>query len=163
MIGFPDDTTLSFAHSFADDPGLRSILHLHSFLPHDEAVRTMRASDALLILLGEREFSRMAVSSKIYEYLRCGRPILAVAYPGDLAEIVRASGGMVLDPEDPAAIAAALVGLAEGSAPVSPCPAEFAARFRYDRLAAQLGAVLDEVITRPRRRSSPVQAGRGTS
>jgi glycosyltransferase involved in cell wall biosynthesis len=53
---------------------------------------------------------------KLYDYLACGRPVVVSAIPAVLAES-RASGGCVeVPPDDPVALAAAVLGLLEAPA-----------------------------------------------
>jgi glycosyltransferase involved in cell wall biosynthesis len=147
IIGFPDGAV----KEFAADPTLNGIVHLRDFVHHDDALKFIVASDYLLIFLGDREFSRLAVSGKFYEYLRGGRPILALAYDGDLKRLIETSGaGWVVDPEDTAAIKRILRTILQNdknvgiSSPVSP---EFVEQFRYDRLARKVAEVLNSTVS----------------
>jgi glycosyltransferase involved in cell wall biosynthesis len=145
IVGFPDDTVRREASS--DE--FQQAVQLHGFVDHATAVAAMRSSDCLLILLANREVARLAVAGKTYEYLRTGRPILAVTYGGDTVELIRESqAGWVAHPEDVQAIKRALreaVGGAPMSANPSPIRPEFVEQFRYDRLAEKLARVFDSV------------------
>lgn len=63
-----------------------------SRVPHTEAVVQMRASDAVLLILGTSARWRGIYTGKLFEYLRCGRPILMVGPEGDASRLVQASG-----------------------------------------------------------------------
>jgi glycosyltransferase involved in cell wall biosynthesis len=96
---------------WAEDLGLGDRLELHGFLPHRKTLELQRDSDALLLLLpdiGRR--GKDVPSGKLYEYLAAGRPILAsVPLDGAAAELVEsAQAGLVVPPDDIAAIADAL-------------------------------------------------------
>ena len=112
----------------------------------------MQASHGLLLFLGDPAFSRLAVSSKIYEYLRVGRPILAVAYEGGVQELIEANGaGWVVRPDDSSRmqqVLRELLSIQPGAAvaPSAPQPAEFVAQFRYEHLAGRLAQVLNGVV-----------------
>ena len=69
----------------------------------------MMAGD-LHIVTVKRGLEGVVVPSKLYSILAAGRPILAVAPPeSDAARIVVESGcGIAADPDDPAAVAAAI-------------------------------------------------------
>jgi len=145
IIGSPDEVI----QRYTSMNGLREITRLHPFIPHAEALQAMQASDGLLVFLADHDFCRLAISSKIYEYLRVGRPILAIAYPGGLQQLIeQAQAGWVMPPEDRAAIKRALLQFAKLHSSRQPLPSpapEFVSQFRWDRLAAQLASILDEV------------------
>src|SRR5271163_598995 len=79
------------------------------FRPVEEVPHVMMAGD-LHIVTVRRGLEGVVVPSKLYSILAAGRPVLAVAAPGsDAACIVRESGcGIAVDPDDPAAVAAAI-------------------------------------------------------
>jgi colanic acid biosynthesis glycosyl transferase WcaI len=79
------------------------------FRPVDEVAHVMMAGD-LHIVTVKRGLEGVVVPSKLYSTLAAGRPILAVAPPeSDAARIVVESGcGVAADPDDPAAVAAAI-------------------------------------------------------
>lgn len=68
-------------------------------------------ADVLLVHLSAHPLFRMSVPAKTYAYLACGKPVL-MALDGDAAELIRASGaGLACPPEDPAAMAEAVLRL----------------------------------------------------
>jgi colanic acid biosynthesis glycosyl transferase WcaI len=79
------------------------------FRPVDEVAHVMMAGD-LHIVTVKRGLEGVVVPSKLYSTLAAGRPILAVAPPeSDAARIVVESCcGVAADPDDPAAVAAAI-------------------------------------------------------
>lgn len=146
VIGFPDDTI----RQVVADGRLGGTVRVFDFVKHDVAIEAMRASDVLLVFLGGHEIARLSGVGKIYDYLRVGRPVLAVAYEGGTAEIVRAGrAGWVVNPEDTAAIKDVLRTIVQngrkGNLP-GPANPEFVAQFRYDRLAGKLAEVLNSVV-----------------
>jgi glycosyltransferase involved in cell wall biosynthesis len=83
-------------------------------VPRRSALGLQRDSDALLLLLPEAGGrGRSVPSGKIFEYLAAERPILAAVPPdGVAAELVRrADAGVVVPPDDVAALHAAITGL----------------------------------------------------
>jgi len=73
----------------------RGVLREVAYLPHPEAVGTMRAADALLLMNSEVE----NILGKTFEYLASGRPMIGLLVEGATAELVREAGaGPVLDP-----------------------------------------------------------------
>jgi len=83
-------------------------------LPRRSALELQRDSEALLLLLPEAGGRGRGVpSGKIFEYLAAERPIIAAVPPdGIAAQLVRrADAGVVVPPDDVAAISAAIEGL----------------------------------------------------
>jgi glycosyltransferase involved in cell wall biosynthesis len=146
IIGYPDQDVLRYA----SDPRLQDLIHVRGFMPHADALRMMRAADGLLLFLGDLRFCEQAISGKTYEYLRTGRPVLAVAYEGGVKQLIEeGKAGWVVDPEDTEGIKRALRAfLTETSGngnPPRPARPEFVAQFRYDRLAERLAEIFDKV------------------
>lgn len=75
----------------------KGVLRVVDYVPHPEAVGTMRAADALLLL--NREAGN--ILGKTFEYLAAGRTIVGLLVEGATADVVREVGaGPVLDPGD---------------------------------------------------------------
>lgn len=152
MVGFPDEKIRSFAR----DDGLRDdVVEFRNFIPaHAQVIREMYASHCLLLFWGDREFSRLAAAGKTYVYLRTGRPILAVTGSGTIRErIAEAGAGWVVDSQDVSAIKATLWRIIQDYEKQAAMPGarrEYVEQFRWDRIAASLGRVLDEVVNRAR-------------
>jgi colanic acid biosynthesis glycosyl transferase WcaI len=91
--------------SAANSPNVRFL----PFRPVEQIPHVMMAGD-LHIVTVKRGLEGVVVPSKLYSILAAGRPILAVAAPqSDAARIVLESGsGLAADPDDPAAVAAAI-------------------------------------------------------
>jgi glycosyltransferase involved in cell wall biosynthesis len=79
------------------------------FRPVEQIAHVMMAGD-LHIITVKRGLEGVVVPSKLYSTLAAGRPVLVVAPPEcDAARIVVESGcGLAADPDDPAAVAAAI-------------------------------------------------------
>ena len=68
-----------------------AIVELAPPLPYRSALREMQRADGLLVL--QAASCNEQIPAKIYEYLRCGRPILALTDPGgDTAGLLRKAG-----------------------------------------------------------------------
>ncbi len=82
------------------------------FRPFEQVQHVMMAGDVHIVTI-RRGLEGVVVPSKLYGILAAGRPVLAVAdSKSDAARIVLESGcGMAADPDDPAAVAAALLQL----------------------------------------------------
>jgi hypothetical protein len=78
---------------------------------HGAAVAAMHEADALLLLLAPE--ARWVLTSKVFEYLGAGRPILAVVPEGDCHELLRRCGNaVVVDPGEPERLDAILTAAA---------------------------------------------------
>lgn len=76
-------------------------LRLLPFQPYDQLPDVLAAADVMLVLL-ETWAGTFSVPSKVLTYLCAGRPILGAVPAANLAArtIVRAGGGMVVEPSD---------------------------------------------------------------
>lgn len=127
--------------------GLAGIVELAPPLPYRAALAEMLSADGLLLLQAAN--CNHQVPAKLYEYLRAGRPVLALTdAAGDTAATLRAAGVDSIAPLDSApAIAVALgrfmAAVTAGTAPL----ASAAATARHSRRAgsAALALLLDEV------------------
>lgn len=80
-------------------------------VPPDELVRLLHASDACVATTRASTFAGETIPVKLFDYLACGVPVVA-AVRGDAADVVRRSGGgLVVEPENGAAIADAILAL----------------------------------------------------
>ena len=103
----------------------------------------------LLLLEQDSDRGRLVLPGKAFEFLRAGRPILAVVPRGGAAaRFVRETGaGIAVDPANPGEIAEGLARLlGEGVDPCTSClaPERFERRF----LAAELARLFDVVSAR---------------
>ncbi|ADH90483.1 glycosyl transferase group 1 [Ancylobacter novellus DSM 506] len=72
----------------------------------------LKAADVLLVHLKDDPLFAITIPSKTQAYLAAGKPIL-MAVAGDAAELVRQAGaGLIVPPEDPQALAGAVVQMA---------------------------------------------------
>ncbi len=129
-------------------------------LPYRRALARMAGADLLLALsepVGggdtarrNRTWTYMQVPAKTYEYLRVGRPILALMSGGAVAELLeRTAGVRTIPPDDTEAIARALRDRYRERIPVSTPPRAAApgvAEFSRERLTSALAAELETLI-----------------
>jgi len=92
--------------------GLGEVVTVGAPLGRRETLREMMSADLLLLLA---EGWSLQIPGKTYEYLRAGRPILALTSEGALADLLRKTGGAaVVDPADDAAIERAILDAMSG-------------------------------------------------
>jgi glycosyltransferase involved in cell wall biosynthesis len=86
------------------DLGLEKYSELVGYQPHQSAIKEMCRATVLLLFIGEQILGETILTGKIFEYLRSGRPVLAVVPPNGLAaEVIRnTNSGIVVsrDSED---------------------------------------------------------------
>ncbi|MGH9257342.1 MAG: glycosyltransferase [Vicinamibacterales bacterium] len=88
--------------------GLQDVVHFVPFQP-DEALSDMFSDADALLVNQVRAVKDTLIPGKLLTYLAAGRPVLVAANPeSQAAQLVRdAGGGVLVAPEDPAALAAA--------------------------------------------------------
>jgi glycosyltransferase involved in cell wall biosynthesis len=117
-------------------------------VPHQLALAEMMSASALLLY---QPADVPGVTSKVYEYLACGRQVLCVAHPENHAYrlVQELGGGWCADVRDPAEVRGALEQMVcdwrrGGLAPDPSVRDEVLRRFSHPRLAADLAVVLRE-------------------
>jgi glycosyltransferase involved in cell wall biosynthesis len=148
IVGYPSENVLRYA----SESELRDIIQIHGFIQdRAEVLEMMRASHCLLLFWGRPDFSRLAVAGKTYDYLRIGRPILAVTHEGGVKQLVEeARAGWVVPPDNTQAIKEALRAVLlnhRKNGPPSPPRPEFVAQFRWDRQSENLARVFHEAVS----------------
>jgi glycosyltransferase involved in cell wall biosynthesis len=95
----------------AESLGLSASIRFPGVLPSGEMPLLFRAAAVLVAPKADHVLNRAGVPTKLVEYLASGRPVVASAV-GDIPEIVDAgTEALLVPPGDPAALAAAIVGL----------------------------------------------------
>jgi glycosyltransferase involved in cell wall biosynthesis len=155
--GFPEQLCRALARW-----GLSAVVTVLPPVSYSESLRVAAEADGLLLLLPPLDPLRDCLPTKLYEYLAAGRPIIAVAPEGAAAELVRSSGaGVVSDPRNPSAIAAAIRETVRGIDEVAlPLPADVA-RFDYELRAAEFARALRLTVSRRGRGRPSMARARG--
>lgn len=92
--------------------GLEPVVEVLGHLPHRRALEEMKQADLLLLIGDTAPGSGDYIPGKLFEYMAVGRPILALAMPGEAANIIgRHRLGAVADPTDLKAIKEAIMDL----------------------------------------------------
>lgn len=128
--------------------GLEEIVRLLPPLPYVQALEEMYRADALILMQGAN--CNEQIPAKVFEYMRTGKPILALTdRAGDTGRIVAESGVNSIAPLDDSRLIAETLevfledlrqGRAIGSSPI------FARKFSRESQAAGLADLFDEVI-----------------
>lgn len=131
--------------------GIEPLVQLVPYVPHHEAVAMGQRAHALLLLVTQSSGSDRILPGKTFEYLRHGRPVLALGPPrGEVARVLEETrGGAVLDYGDEAGITRALEGwfreFQRGVRPGGPSP-ELLSRYTRKSLTGELSRVFSAVI-----------------
>ena len=131
-------------------------------VPYDQALRELAAADLLLLLQASADTVDL-VPAKLFEYLRSGRPVLALVRPGASAEVLQeAGGGWAVDPRDPARLQEVLavayrMWQARRLAELAASP-ERLKTFSREHLAAELARCFNALVDRSREPSGKGQA-----
>jgi len=125
-------------------------VHAPGSVSHAEALSHQLGSTINLLVDIVYEGPNVHAPGKLYEYLRAGRPILALSKPGLTPQLIEeADGGWVVPPDDMRALREVLVRAYEDWSAGRPLPRprlEAAERFDRARLAARLKGVLEGVV-----------------
>ena len=127
--------------------------------PPERLVDIIRDADLCVATTRAHELCGETIPVKLFDYLACGRPVVA-AVSGDAAEVVRGSGGgVVTAPGDGAALAQAIIELAgdpERRAQMGRSGAQYVERHYSRRVGGEtLVRVLEE--THRRARGRPIE------
>jgi glycosyltransferase involved in cell wall biosynthesis len=136
---------------FAREVGLHEIVEFPGACSHDDALKRMMNSDALVLYQNPSSSPISAIAGKTYEYLRSGRPILAICPEGDNAELVRRYGqdSHVVTSYDQSEMVDAvksMISKIRSSPRRNGCPLEYRQRFDRRKLTGNLAALFEKIV-----------------
>ena len=70
------------------EQGLEDVVMTPGIIQKEKLIPKLKGADVLLLIIGYDQQSRGTVTSKIFEYMACKRPILALIPEGDAADIL---------------------------------------------------------------------------
>ncbi len=89
IVGASETGNIEAAERF----GLAQIMEYTGYLSHSQALQANLSANMLLLFVGDEEKFKAVYTGKFFEYLRSGRPILALApKDGAVAQVLRESG-----------------------------------------------------------------------
>jgi glycosyltransferase involved in cell wall biosynthesis len=143
-----DPSNEEYFRKLAAELGVLPLISILSSLPYREALAEMLAADGLLLLQGHT--SNPAIPAKLYEYLRAGRPILALVHPdGETAAILRSVGIQttvpLTDVDEIVALLSRWITSPE-SLEAARAPPDRVAQYSRERLVSSLANLLDHVV-----------------
>ncbi len=102
------DHEKSFLKEMCESRSINNVI-FHDAVPEAELADYIALSDIGLHVQRGLEIARMAVPVKMFSYMACEKPVL-LALEGEAAEILEAAdAGIVVPPEDPPALADAIL------------------------------------------------------
>jgi glycosyltransferase involved in cell wall biosynthesis len=130
-------------------PDLDGAVRVLGAIGRQQVLALQRAADALVLFVDGRRPS--IATTKLYEYLAAGRPIVVIGEGSVAARIVQESGaGPVVSGGDPGAIAAVLHRLLRDPDGLPGPTPEAVERYSYARLAVQMAEQVEQAIARRR-------------
>ncbi len=157
---FREKAQIRFVGQFAPEylsrlAGLEANVEISGFADHRTATQIMRQAHCLLLILTTAPVDSTVYTNKFFEYLAIRRPILALAPPGPIRDLVEKERiGLAVPPNEPTAIAQGLLEMFENlsaepeSYKASPSVLE---QFNRRALTGKLATTLDEVVNETKR------------
>lgn len=122
------------------------LVHSLAYLPHSEALATMRSADTLLLLLSDVAGAERVVPGKLFEYFALGQPMLAITPEGETATLVRgAQPDAWRHPGDITGIVHWFRNRLAGG-PAEGTPRGYADRFQRRALAGEMATLLSALV-----------------
>jgi glycosyltransferase involved in cell wall biosynthesis len=132
--------------------GVGDMFHYVGYLTRAEALALQRSADALILITSR---STSESTSKLFEYIAAGRPIVALAEGNEAARIVRETGtGITVAPNDVSGIADALRRVASGELQARYAPHDLE-QYVYPAPALAMAELIQAAITRKQRSTAP--------
>lgn len=150
-----DDFRIRFIGRFGDEvkemfekASFRGSIEIIPYLPHEESVKALMSSDALLLIVDEAKESAEIVPGKVFEYIGVKKPILAIApIDGAVAEILRETGsGTAVEQGDMENCARIFIEFVRNSMDFSP-KTEAIQGYERRESAKKLADILNEAVT----------------
>ncbi|HTR80314.1 MAG TPA: glycosyltransferase [Bacteroidota bacterium] len=134
------------------EPTVAPIIETIPYLPHNESIAHLMTSDALLLIVDEYAGGEEIVPGKVFEYIGAGRPIMAIAHEGAVAELLRSTRtGLVASNDDVPAIERVFLeyytDYLYNKSAYSPNPTTIA-QFERKEITRKLAQLLNEAVER---------------
>lgn len=148
FVGKVEDSVLDTMRASGVDP----FVDVVPYVPHHEALRLGQRAHALLLLITQSQRNAGILPGKTFEYLRYGRPVLALGpTSGEVARVLADTrGGAMHEYDDDAGIESSLERwLAEvrrGKRPAGAAP-DALARYSRKSLTGELASLLSELTS----------------
>ncbi len=74
---------------FVEENDLQNVVTTPGMIPKAQLIPKLKGADLLLLIIGFDPESRGTITSKVFEYMACHRPILAIMPKGDASEVLK--------------------------------------------------------------------------
>jgi len=126
---------------------LRDNLILVNWQPYDKIPKYVAASDICLLPAYDNEVMRHIVPIKMYEYMACGKPVIATRLPGIMKEFGKGNGVIyVKKPEDVLKKAVELAEDRQKLRKLGMKAAEYVQRYSWEVITDQFERLLKELV-----------------
>ncbi len=113
--------------------------------PYRVALQFQRNAHALVAIEGPARHGEMMLTQKVFEYLACGKPILAITPENALAQLVRQTRtGFVVNPDDISQLVERLYDLFMGAIDFSP-RTDLIVKYQRREQARELASLMDDL------------------
>ncbi len=126
--------------------GLDDLVVYHPAVAHAESIARMQEADALLFIQSFGAESRTQLTLKVPEYLRAGKPVIALCGEGEARRVLHSAGLCVpVELNDRAGLKQALTALASGKMTTAP-NSDYIRQFDYRESARQMAELMDGLV-----------------
>ena len=132
-----------------EEMGLQTLCHFPGFIPRKEVIQMNRKAHLLLLPLNIAKNTEGRLPGKLYEYLRCGTPVLAFGpTSSDASKILNNTGcGTTITYDDMEAVKAVLTQLLESGSLEAYQPNQpLIDQFSNEQQTKQVATYLDQII-----------------
>lgn len=127
--------------------GIDFLINRTGYVEHSKSMEYLLNSKLLLLTLDDLSGAERIIPAKLFEYLACQKPILALVPEGEVSRIIRRTGaGYVVHPRDIKGIRNALISIYEKRGESKLAISEEIKSFSRQHLTGTLVKVFDEVL-----------------
>lgn len=139
-----------------NQPELSGLIEYLPYIPHQESIRHLLSTDLALLIIDDAPANKGILTGKLYEYLGSGKPILALAPPGNAVDLIREfNAGFIASPGDIHQIKATLSEIMNkwinGQLILEKEDRDGIAKLDRKNLTGQLGHIADELLSNYKR------------
>jgi glycosyltransferase involved in cell wall biosynthesis len=137
----------------AKEMGIFDMIRFEGYLPKERSIQKLASCDLLFLPFesASEKGKPLFIPGKLFEYLKVGKPVLALGGSCDGLDILQRSGlGLIFEPEETKAIASRLTELCNDQTLLkSYVPDnEYISNYSSSRITGQVSKVFDEVLNR---------------
>lgn len=134
--------------------GVEAYFEFDSYMDKQKSLRKLEAATILFLPLeksNKKGCKTLFIPGKLFEYIKTGKPILALAEPSDCRNILEKSGlGICVQPDDPEKIAQTLENIIRNRNILDAYKpqSDYISTFTFENKTAELAAVFNQLIVK---------------